>query len=116
MSGGSFNYLCHAVGDAENLAARRIDMQEMADQLDSMTSGKLAARRTREVLALLTGLELLSVPLEGVWQAVEWWRSCDYSERQALVALAEFNHEHGSPGDEELSRIALEENRAAQAR
>lgn len=114
MSGGSFDYLCYAVGDAEDLAHRRVAMQEMADQLDAMTDGKLAARKTRELLALMDGVERLSVPLEGVWQAVEWWRSCDYSEAQAHEALARFNGEHGQPGDVALSQLAEEEHRDAQ--
>jgi len=103
MSGGSFDYLGSWGGDVEEMAKRRLVIGYMADRLESMDDGKLAARLTRDVNRLLLGAERLGEQLSDVWHAIEWWQSCDYGEDQARAALARFNAEHGQPGDARLS-------------
>jgi hypothetical protein len=109
MSGGSFNYLCHAAGDAAELAVRRQELEDMAIALEALDDGKAAARATRDVIRALATVDRLSADLDGPWQALEWWYSNDYSKRQAHEALAEWNAEHGAEGDRRLSAVALEE-------
>jgi hypothetical protein len=103
MSGGSFNYLGSMPDDAEELAKRQAELGQMADALAALDDGRLAARHTRDVLRLLRGVEQLGSQLGDVWHAVEWWYSCDSSEKQAHEALAEYNAQYGQPGDQQLS-------------
>lgn len=93
MSGGSFNYLCHT-WDLNDLMDKRGDLEEMASELAGLGYAQDAARETEELLVMLRQWEVrASVRLERlreVWKAVEWWRSCDYSEDQVREALAEY--------------------------
>lgn len=83
MSGGSFNYLC-------NQSLSNGDLEQMADQLDEMAPNSAAAKETRALVDLLRRIDG-DEALRGVWRAVEWWRSSDYSEDQAREAIAEYD-------------------------
>lgn len=96
MSGGSFNYLCHT-WDLDGLMEKRGSLEEMASELAGLGYAQDAARETEELLVMLRQWEVrASVRVERlreVWKAVEWWRSCDYSEDQVREALAEYRGE-----------------------
>lgn len=100
MSGGSFNYLCHAF-DFEDLIAKRGSLEDMATELAGLGYAQDAARETEELLTLLRQWEVRSSVrverLREVWKAVEWWRSCDYSEDQVHEALAEYRGDKETP-------------------
>lgn len=101
MSGGSFNYLCHT-WDLGDIVEKRGDLEEMSQALAALGYAQDAARETEELLVILRQWEVqASVRLERlreVWKAVEWWRSCDYSEDQVREALTAYR---GEPAKEE---------------
>lgn len=90
MSGGSYDYLCDAAGDVEDLGRKVFRLREMAARLDGIDADGHAACDTREVLAIIAALEHASKRLREVWRAVEWWDSCDIGEDQAMKALVEY--------------------------
>jgi hypothetical protein len=96
MSGGSFNYLCHT-WDLNKLMDKRGDLEEMASELAGLGYAQDAARETEELLVMLRQWEVRAAVrierLREVWKAVEWWRSCDYSEDQVRKALTEYRGE-----------------------
>ena len=93
MSGGSFNYLCHT-WDLGDLVSKMGDLEAMSQAIASVGYAQDAARETEELLVILRQWEVQAgVRLERlreVWKAMEWWRSCDYSEDQFREALAEY--------------------------
>ncbi len=52
MSGGSFDYLCHAV-DLEDLLVKRGQLERMAKELAVLGYAEDAARETEELVAML---------------------------------------------------------------
>lgn len=96
MSGGSFNYLCHT-WDLADINEKRGDLEAMASELAGLGYAQDAARETEELLVMLRQWEVRATVrierLREVWKAVEWWRSCDYSEDQVREALAEYRGE-----------------------
>jgi hypothetical protein len=93
MSGGSFNYLCHK--DAADLFASGLgDAVDMADALAALGYAPDAAKETAalvaEARAAQARIDAKLERLQGVWKALEWWRSCDWSEQQFKRALAEY--------------------------
>lgn len=93
MSGGSFNYLCHACG-VDELLNKRSDLSDMADELAALGYAKDAALETTALRARLNQIEVeIEVAMERlrpVWKAMEWWRSCDSGEEQFKAALAKY--------------------------
>lgn len=72
MSGGSFNYLyCHE-------GERNSDLDEMAKALWEMGFNDLS-EMTRAMIFKP------SDELRQAWHAVEWWKSGDWSMRQAVA-------------------------------
>lgn len=72
MSGGSFNYLC------DQLQLSVEDLEDMAVDLDGRGMHDAAAA-TRKFIP--------PVPpqaLRNLWRAVEWHRSCDWSNETVL--------------------------------
>ncbi|MGW7688828.1 hypothetical protein ACWGMA_08030 [Streptomyces asiaticus] len=101
MSGGSYNYLCYAQ-DLEDLHNRRHDLEEMANRLAGLGYAQDAARETEELLVLFRQWETRAVVrmrcLADVWQAIEWWDSCDSSEDRVREALASYRADNdGTP-------------------
>lgn len=98
MSGGSYNYLCHAF-DLDDLLSRRGSLREMADRLAGLGYAEDAAKETEELLVLLNQwcvrAEVRRSRLAGVWKAVEWWDSCDWGEDQVREALARYRDDSG---------------------
>lgn len=96
MSGGSYNYLCHA-WDLDKLLEQEHDLQAMAARLAGLGWAKDAARETEELLVLLRQWQVAAdvrvERLKDVWKAVEWWDSCDWSEDRVRSALAEYRGE-----------------------
>lgn len=101
MSGGSYNYLCHAI-----LSEHTDNLRRMYDRLRELEQKKAARREESKAYGLAadaTGriLAALDVPdaLSAVWYAVEWRDSCDWGEDQmdnhvlqhagSLLAVAE---------------------------
>lgn len=99
MSGGSYNYLCRAE-DLEDLIGKAYYLEQMATRLTGLGYAEDAARETEELLVMLrqwqVRAEVRIRRLEGVWKAIEWWDSCDYSEAQVREALAEYRGD-GAP-------------------
>lgn len=98
MSGGSYNYLgsiCY--DDLEELLGKEAELRQMADRLAGLDYAQDAARETEELLVMLrqwqTRAEVRVKRLVGVWHAVEWWDSCDWSEEQVRQALAKYRSE-----------------------
>lgn len=100
MSGGSYNYLCHAF-DLDDLLERRHSLREMADRLAGLGYAEDAAKETEELLVLLNQwcvrAEVRRNRLADVWKAVEWWDSCDSGEDDVREALAKYRGELGQP-------------------
>jgi len=89
MSGGSYNYLCHA--DASDIGNNVADLELMAAaRLDGINPDGHAAADTREVLTILAALEFAVRRLSDVWHAVEWRDSCDWSEDRMLEELSKY--------------------------
>jgi len=100
MSGGSYNYLCHAF-DLDDLLSSRGSLREMADRLAGLGYAEDAAKETEELLILLNQwsvrAEVRRNRLAKVWKAVEWWDSCDSGEDDVREALAAYRGEPGQP-------------------
>lgn len=100
MSGGSFNYLCHA-GDLEDLIAKRHHLDEMATTLAHLGYAADAAQETASLLAHIRSTnaraEASTDRLSGVWKAVEWWHSADRGEDAVHQALAKYRGETHTP-------------------
>jgi hypothetical protein len=100
MSGGSYNYLCHAF-DLDDLLEKRHSLREMADRLAGLGYADDAAKETEELLVLLNQwgvrAEVRRNRLADLWKAVEWWDSCDWSESRVHEALAAYRGEPGQP-------------------
>ncbi|MGW2520448.1 hypothetical protein ACWC09_26235 [Streptomyces sp. NPDC001617] len=82
MSGGSYDYLYFQVSE---FGGHREQLERMAERLEGLSYATEAAAATRRILEL-TGDERLT----GVWRAVEWWDSGDYSEDQVRKAVAAY--------------------------
>jgi hypothetical protein len=81
MSGGSFNYLY--TQDPYSVE----DLEQMADELRSRGMYE-AAKETRALIPHRASQEL-----EELWHAVEWHRSCDWSEAQVAKAFVKYDDE-----------------------
>lgn len=88
MSGGSFNYLCHA----HDLGDRRGDIEEMAKAIEAYDHpyASVLARDTRRVLGFLKSADTQAERLHEVWHDVEWHHSNDCGEDQVLQAIQEY--------------------------
>ncbi len=98
MSGGSYNYLgTISNDDLAELLTKEGEIRAMADRLAGLGYAQDAARETEELLVMLrqwkTRAEVRVRRLAGVWHAVEWWDSCDWSEDQVRRSLAEYRSE-----------------------
>ncbi len=82
MSGGSFDYLCHQ--DCE-LSSYTHQIVAMRDQLRK-DGYEDAAKRTDYVLQHLEKAQRVASELKDVWQAMEWWKSCDWNEDELRAA------------------------------
>lgn len=98
MSGGSYNYLCHA--EADNVLSRTGDLQSMADRLDGVCPE--AAAETRALFdgpwSLKAELEKRLARLTDLWHDVEWRDSCDYGDDRITLAVAKFRAQGPTPG------------------
>ena len=93
MSGGSFNYLCHAI-DLEELLHRQGDLEQMADFLAELGYADDVATETRRMVTDLrrvsNRLEQEMEGLRGIWRSAEWWQSSDTSEDDFKETLAKW--------------------------
>jgi hypothetical protein len=99
VSGGSYDYLFLA-DHLEELVGKRNHLEAMADLLEGVEWGGVAARHTRELVALLDSTDAairdaVTNRLGDVWHAAEWWQSSDYGEDQAREAAAAYAANHG---------------------
>jgi hypothetical protein len=98
VSGGSFGYLCDVPPD--QVLTRMDTLQQMLDVLDSEFPGSAAARDTRALIEELQAFQQRwygarpTYLREQVWQAVEWWKSGDYSRDQVETRIRDY----GDPG------------------
>jgi len=92
MSGGSYDYICHA--DLDSLLHKQEQVQRMADRLAQLGYAEDAAKETQELLLTLRQFEnrinAMQGRLQAVWRSVEWWDSCDTSEDGVNMALDEY--------------------------
>lgn len=87
MSGGSFEYLCNS-WDMGELAQKYSSLTEMHKALREYAPDHPATAETKKLVRLLNAN--IPAPLRDVWQAMEWWKSCDWSEDELVEALADF--------------------------
>jgi|SRR6187402_151479 len=96
MSGGSYNYL-HGADADDLLSGKSADLARMAERLAGLDYAEDAARETEELILIVRQFRIRAEArmerLAGVWHAVEWWDSCDYSEDQVKQALAKYRGE-----------------------
>ena len=92
MSGGSYEYICHA--DLEDLLHKQEHVQRMADRLAELGYAQDAAKETQELLLTLRQFEnrinAMQGRLQRVWRSVEWWDSSDTTEDGVKMALDEY--------------------------
>ena len=96
MSGGSFNYLCHA-----ELTERKQTVMEMRDELHRLGYHD-AALATDGVVAAMNQIEAAQRNLADVWHAVEWLCSCDWDEDSVAEVLAKWRAAGGVPPAEKV--------------
>lgn len=93
VSGGSFNYLCHAF-DLEDIRSKQGDLQHMIDFLAGLGYADDAARESAELLMLMRQWDIraqvIIKRLSEVWKSAEWWQSCDSSEESFKATLIEY--------------------------
>ncbi len=90
MSGGSYDYLSCA--SADELMHRESDLERMADRLIELgyeRAGKETLDVLYDVRRFRRRLEVQQKRLDGVWHEVEWYDSCDTSEKTFREAMAE---------------------------
>lgn len=88
MSGGSWDYLCHA-DYSDSLASRVDDMYEMADRLAA--EGAIdAARDTRAFADRCRVPSEIPKELRQIWKEVEWCDSCDSSRDELREAIKRY--------------------------
>lgn len=88
MSGGSFNYICFK-DDIEQLAANRSSIESMLEELERLGYHS-AALETSMILDHFKECERLVRNLEEIWQAVEWYISCDWGKSQVEKAYKKY--------------------------
>jgi len=92
MSGGSYNYLCHA--NADDLINKTGDIQDMADRLASLGYAQDAAKETQALLLTVrqyeNRIQAMKERLHDIWRAVEWWESGDSGEEGVRDALDKY--------------------------
>lgn len=84
MSGGSFNYLFLADTQSEALE-KGYDLKEMAEELGRVAPDHPVTKYTQALAA--QSRDWLPKEVKQVWHAVEWSRSCDWSEDQMQEVL-----------------------------
>lgn len=83
MSGGSYNYLCHA--HAGEIFNHESDIESMADRLKPICPE--AAAKTRAIMAKRAEVQAMIDEMTDLWRAVEWTDSCDCSESDLVEAI-----------------------------
>lgn len=95
MSGGSYDYLY--IKDAGQLFDYPVQLEAMANRLGGLGYAEDAARDAFDLLAIIrtqnVRIEAARRRLEGVFKAVEWWDSSDWSEDDVKEALAKYRDE-----------------------
>lgn len=87
MSGGSYDYLyTKDIGEALDSQS----LQRMADRLAGLGYANDAATETASLLELKREAEGRMARLKYLWEAVEWWDSCDWGEDEFREALEEY--------------------------
>lgn len=93
MSGGSFNYL-YCKDAADLMQGHHEDFEYMLDALAATGYANDVAQETawlmNELRAASIRIEAKIKRLEGPWHAMEWWKSCDWSENDFKRAVAEY--------------------------
>ena len=92
MSGGSLNYLCHK--DAAAICDQMGDLRTLLEYLLKVNE-LTAFEATYEVYKTILDLEDKISDLRGVWRAVEWKLSSDWSTDQTREAIEEWDRSHG---------------------
>lgn len=100
MSGGSYDYLCHAT-DLADMIHKLGPLEEMSRRLAGLGYAHDAALETERLLLDLRAAEVrvqaTASRLSGVWRAVEWWDSCDSSENGVGEALRKYRGQPEPP-------------------
>ena len=96
MSGGSFSYLCFKEPEELFEDAPVESLSEMAEALRAAGADDAAAE-TQTIVTIVQAqrhrVRVHAERLRSVWHAMEWWKSCDYSEEQFRSALAAYREE-----------------------
>lgn len=92
MSGGSYNYLAYT--DASTLHEKETQLELMTERLAGLGYANDAAKEAIELLLTLRQshnlLDVYMDRLNGIFHAVEWWDSHDFSEDAVKDALAKY--------------------------
>jgi len=95
MSGGSYNYLCHA-SCLDELLGQAGDLEAMANRLAEL-GAKDASRETWDLILSMRVWEsktrTIMDRLADVFRSVEWLDSGDYSMEQVEESLAKYRGE-----------------------
>ena len=92
MSGGSYNY-ASLVDDLQDLIEKRYDVGRIAEDLHNEGAHDAAADLETLLISIRTiegKVEARLWRLQPVMRALEWWRSCDWSEEQFRKAVEEY--------------------------
>jgi len=120
MSGGSYDYLFGATS-LDELVDKRHALREMADRLSRLDEAEFpgataVARSTQRLVYQLdlwdAHVEAQAGLLSGVWHAVEWWDSNDYSASQVVDELAKLLEPTPPPADADVVLSIPEEWKA----
>lgn len=94
VSGGSFDYLCHAFVEDLLRGDRDDQLDRMQAALADVPWGAEAAAATAELIAEIDVARARVAArfdrLKDVWKGVEWWRSGDWGEDQAREEAEKF--------------------------
>ena len=87
MSGGSYNYLCHA--DSSDIGNSTEDLQKMSNRLIELGFPDVATD-TQSVLNHLKEISNIIDKISEVWKSVEWMDSGDWGIEDVYIEIAEY--------------------------
>ena len=105
MSGSSYNYLCHESGTDlfGDISGAAQEFERMASDIAALGYANDVASTMEELLAIVRGqsvrIDARFDLLKPLLHAMEWWKSCDWSEDQFKEALSAWRGEDGDADD-----------------
>jgi hypothetical protein len=75
MSGGSYNYLCHA--DSSDIGFKTEELKDMANRLAELGFTE-EANETKDILEHINKTDSMISEITNLWKAIEWMDSGDW--------------------------------------